>query len=124
MYFSVTADIPNGELNSLELRLCFMLDFDLLVSQEQFESTMSVLSIGNSASFLFICTQVLRFVLFGPSLRLAHPDVAESVETVWYNNYYYYISLCVSLRDIFFSFFPKSYGPHLPIYIMHLMVSC
>ena len=42
-YFAATAGLSNKELNALELKLCFMLDFDLYVTSEHYASMLDLL---------------------------------------------------------------------------------
>lgn len=44
MYFALLGGMTNAVLNDLELRLCFMLEFDLSVTKAQFEAAVSALT--------------------------------------------------------------------------------
>lgn len=44
-YFSAVGGVPVKVLNDLELQLCFLLDFNLSVSKEEFDATLSMLTV-------------------------------------------------------------------------------
>lgn len=48
VYFAVAGGLSNEDLSDLELRLCFLLDFDLSVSLEQYNAAITKLSVESS----------------------------------------------------------------------------
>jgi len=45
VYFARIGGLSTSELNSMELRLCFLLDFNLAITQDQFETSLFALSV-------------------------------------------------------------------------------
>lgn len=71
-YFAAVGDMPLQQLNELELRLCFLLDFDLNVSKEEFGTTWSRLSLdtclqASPSTWLVSAESVKQNVLKWPS---------------------------------------------------------
>lgn len=61
-YFSAVGNVPVKTLNDLELNLCFLLDFNLSVSKEEFDATLSILTVGETRVCLFLTLQNLAFM--------------------------------------------------------------
>lgn len=71
-YFAAVGDMPLKQLNELELRLCFLLDFDLNVTKEEFGTTWSRLSLdtclqASPSTWIVSAESVKQNVLKWPS---------------------------------------------------------
>ena len=68
-YFASLGGISVENLNDLELKICFLLNFDLSVSKEEFDSTFSKLTLGmltSSRRLMFrVCSPIFTILLDG-----------------------------------------------------------
>ncbi len=67
IYFASVGGISTAALNEMELRVCFLLDFDLCVTKDQFETSMFALSMGTTQ------TLAMRLITQSPALGRRRP---------------------------------------------------